>query len=63
MFRTVDVNDDALIPINEFIAELKANGLSIDETELEYVKENIDSNKDGYVNFSEFLSLAVTQNK
>ncbi|XP_022760134.1 probable calcium-binding protein CML27 [Durio zibethinus] len=57
VFNQFDANNDGEISVTELGDVLKTLGSSYTEEELKRVMEDIDTDKDGFINLSEFCSL------
>ena len=58
-FELWDTNGDGLIATEELGTLLGALGYSLTKEELEYVIKQYDTNRDGELDFNEFLRLMV----
>ncbi|KAG8476633.1 hypothetical protein CXB51_030083 [Gossypium anomalum] len=57
VFNQFDKNNDGKISVSELDEVLKALGCSSPEEEIKRVMEELDVDKDGFINLSEFINL------
>lgn len=58
VFKSIDVDKDGFITLDEFIAVYQTNGVGSSEEHLRSLFEEVDINDKGVINFDEFLRVA-----
>ncbi|MCU0824233.1 MAG: EF-hand domain-containing protein [Leptospira sp.] len=56
MFQQIDTNNDGCLTVDEIEKALKKQGVIINSKELHAVLKSVDMDKNGKINFNEFIA-------